>query len=58
MGTTGEIMSVQDRRRYDRHFKRNAVLLTAEPGRTISDVAEKQGANKPLREIQHIFKLL
>jgi len=41
-------MSVQNRRKYDRDFKRNAVLLTSELGRTVSDVAENLGVNKDL----------
>lgn len=41
-------MSVQQRRKYDQDFKRNAVLLAAEPGRTVADVAEKLGINKDL----------
>jgi transposase-like protein len=41
-------MSVQKRRKFDRDFKRNAVLLTSEPGRTVSSVAENLGINKDL----------
>lgn len=41
-------MSVQQRRKYDQDFKRNAVLLAAAPGRTVADVAEKLGINKDL----------
>ena len=41
-------MSVQQRRKYDQDFKKNAVLLAAEPGRTVADVAEKLGINKDL----------
>lgn len=33
-------MSVQQRRKYDPEFKKNAVLLAEEPGRSVSDVAE------------------
>jgi len=33
-------MSVQQRRKYDPEFKRNAVQLTEEPGRTVAGVAE------------------
>lgn len=33
-------MSVQQRRKYDPEFKKNAVLLTAEPGRSVREVAE------------------
>ncbi len=36
------------RRKYDRDFKRNAVLLCAEPGRSIPEVAENLGINKDL----------
>jgi transposase-like protein len=36
-------MSVQERRKYDRDFKRNAVRLTEEPGRTVVDVADGLG---------------
>ncbi len=31
-------MSVQKRRKYDPDFKRNAVQLTEEPGRTVASV--------------------
>lgn len=41
-------MSVQNRRKYDPEFKRNAVRLTEEPGRTISEVAESLGINGDL----------
>jgi transposase len=41
-------MSVQNRRKYDSDFKRNAVLLTEEPGRTIQEVAENLGINRDL----------
>ncbi len=41
-------MSVQTRRKYDPDFKRNAVRLTEEPGRTIADVAENLGIAKDL----------
>src|SRR5210317_2576151 len=41
-------MSVQHRRKYDTDFKRNAVLLSEEPGRTVSEVAENLGVNKDL----------
>jgi len=41
-------MSVQQRRKYDPDFKRNAVKLTKEAGRTISGVAENLGINKDL----------
>jgi transposase/putative transposase len=36
-------MSVQERRKYDADFKRNAVQLAEEPGRTVVDVAENLG---------------
>lgn len=36
-------MSVQQRRKYDPEFKKNAVLLAEEPGRSVSDVAENLG---------------
>jgi transposase-like protein len=38
-----EFMSVQDRRKYDRNFKRNAVRLTEESCRTVVDVAANLG---------------
>ena len=41
-------MSVQNRRKYDSDFKRNAVLLSEEPGRTVSEVAENLGVNREL----------
>ena len=37
------------RRKYDRDFKRNAVLLCAEPGRSIVNVAKNLGVSKNLR---------
>ena len=40
-------MSVQ-RRKYDSDFKRNAVQLTEEPGRTVTEVAENLGIGKDL----------
>jgi len=36
-------MSVQQRRKYDPEFKKNAVLLAEESGRSVSDVAENLG---------------
>jgi len=36
-------MSVQQRRKYDKDFKRNAVRLTEEAGRTALEVAENLG---------------
>ena len=41
-------MSVQRRRNYDPEFKRNAVLLTEEPDRSVRDVAEKLGIQPEL----------
>ena len=41
-------MSVQQRRKYDQDFKRNAVLLSAEPGRTVIAVADNLGIKKDL----------
>ena len=41
-------MSVQNRRKYDSDFKRNAVLLSEEPGRTVSEVAGNLGVNREL----------
>ena len=41
-------MSVQQRRKYDPDFKRNAVQLTKEPGQTVSGVAENLGISKDL----------
>jgi len=41
-------MSVQQRRKYDPDFKRNAVQLTDEPGRKVAEVAEKLGIGKDL----------
>ncbi len=41
-------MSSQPRRKYDQDFKRNAVLLCAEPGRSVTQVAENLGINKDL----------
>ena len=41
-------MSVQQRRKYDPEFKRNAVQLTEEPGRTVAEVAENLGIAKDL----------
>jgi transposase-like protein len=36
-------MSVQQKRQYDPEFKRNAVLLTEKPDRSVRDVAENLG---------------
>jgi len=38
-------MGVQNRRKYDSDFKLNAVLLSQQPGRTVSEVAKKLGIN-------------
>ena len=55
-------MSVQQRRKYDPDFKRNAVHLTEEPGRTIAGVAENLGIAKDLlyrwRRAQRVDKEL
>lgn len=40
-------MSVQ-RRKYDPDFKRNAVRLSDEPGRTVYEVADNLGISKDL----------
>ncbi len=36
-------MSSQPRRKFDQNFKRNAVLLCAEPGQSIVEVAKNLG---------------
>jgi transposase len=41
-------MSVQQRRKYDLDFKRNAVQLADEPGRTVTEVAENLGIGKDI----------
>jgi len=41
-------MNSKPRRKYDEDFKRNAVLLCAEPGRTVIEVAENLGINKDI----------
>ena len=41
-------MSVQRRRKYDPEFKKNAVLLTEDPGRTVREVAENLGIQPEL----------
>jgi len=41
-------MSVQQRRKYDPDFKRNAVRLSDEPGRKVAEVAENLGIGKDL----------
>jgi len=53
-------MSVQQHRKYDPDFKRNAVQLTEEPGRIVANVAENLGTSKDLlykwRRVQRINK--
>jgi len=41
-------MSSQPRRKFDQDFKRNAVLLYAEPGRSVVEVAKNLGIGKDL----------
>ena len=41
-------MSVQQRRKFDPDFKRNAVLLPEEKGRTVTEVAESLGVGQNL----------
>lgn len=41
-------MSVQQRRKYDPEFKKNAVRLSEEPNRSVSDVAESLGLSVDL----------
>ncbi len=41
-------MNIKKRRKYDRDFKRNAVLLCAETGRTVPEVADNLGIGKDL----------
>lgn len=41
-------MSVQQRRKYDPDFKRNAVQLAEDPDRTVAGVAENLGISKEL----------
>ncbi len=41
-------MSSNPRRKFDQDFKRNAVLLCAEPGRSVVDVAKNLGVGKDL----------
>ena len=51
-------MGVQNRRKYDSDFKLNAVLLSLQPGRTVSDVAEKLGINSDIisqSKIHHMY---
>lgn len=41
-------MGHDNRRKYDSEFKRNAVLLASEEGRSVREVAENLGINKDL----------
>jgi transposase len=41
-------MGVQQKRKYDSEFKRNAVLLSEESGRTVPEVAESLGIKNDL----------
>ncbi|WP_290918133.1 transposase [Halodesulfovibrio sp.] len=41
-------MSVRKRRSYDTEFKKNAVLLTEDSGRTVADVADSLGVLKDM----------
>ena len=41
-------MTLEPRRKFDQDFKRNAVLLCAEPGRSVVEVAENLGIGKDL----------
>ena len=41
-------MVKQKRRKYDSDFKRNAVLLSLEPGRTVKEIAENLGIHTDL----------
>ena len=41
-------MSENQRRKYDSDFKRNAILLSEEPGRSVKDVADSLGINPDL----------
>ena len=41
-------MSVPKRRSYDAEFKKNAVLLTEDPDRTVLDVADSLGISKDM----------
>ena len=41
-------MGIQNRKKYDSDFKKNAVLLANEPGRSVSEVAIKLGINADL----------
>ena len=41
-------MGIQNRRKYDSGFKKNAVMLAQEPGRSVSEVARNLGISKDL----------
>lgn len=41
-------MSVQQRRKFDPDFKRNAVLLSEDPNRSAAEVAKNLGISKEL----------
>jgi len=41
-------ITIKRRRKYDQDFKRNAVLLCSEPGRTFAEVAQNLGVAKDL----------
>lgn len=41
-------MNKQNRRKYDSDFKRNAVLLCIEQGRSVAEVADDLGINRDL----------
>ncbi|MCP4718279.1 MAG: transposase [Desulfobacteraceae bacterium] len=41
-------MNLKPRRKYDRDFKRNAVLLCSEPGKSVTQVAENLDITKDL----------
>ena len=51
-------MSVQQRRKYDPDFKRNAVQLAEEPGRIVVDVAESLGISNQQQKIRELEKRL
>ena len=46
-------MSVQHRREYDPEFNRNTALLSEEPGRTVSEVAESFLGSLKTQRIYH-----
>ena len=41
-------MSVQQRRKYDPGFKRNAVLLSEKPEKTVTEIADNLGISRDL----------